>query len=243
MREVRLVAVRELRALFDSPVAYVATTASLLVVLSLFTTEFFLSARLDLAPLFRWIPAAAALLLPALAMRLWAEERRRRTFELWVTLPLTAPQIVLGKFAAGLSIWSLFLLGTTPAVFLLYHLGDPDGGLILSAYLGALLLGALLLAQALFFSSLTREVVVAFLLGCGGSVLLLASGAPQLIAILDGLAPELSLGSHLAAHLSAFPRYESFTSGFIGLSQTAWFLATTLVFLAANSWAVRHLRD
>jgi len=101
VKQVHLVACRELRALFDAPVAYVATIATLLIVLSLFTTEFFLAARLDLAPLFRWIPAAAAVLLPALAMRLWAEERRRRTFELWVTLPLTAPQIVLGKFLAG----------------------------------------------------------------------------------------------------------------------------------------------
>ena len=143
MKQARLVALRELRALFDAPVAYVATIASLLVVLSLFTTEFFLAARLDLAPLFRWIPAAAAVLLPALAMRLWAEERRRRTFELWVTLPLTASQIVLGKFLAGMGVWSLFLLGTTPAVALLYVLGDPDGGLILSNYLGALLLGCL----------------------------------------------------------------------------------------------------
>jgi len=243
MRQVRLVAGRELRALFDSPVAYVATIASLLVVLSLFTTEFFLAARLDLAPLFRWLPAAAALLLPALAMRLWAEERRRRTFELWVTLPFTAPQLVLGKFLAGLGIWSLFLLGTTPAILLLYRLGDPDAGLIVSSYLGALLLGSLLLAQALFLSSLTREVVVAFLTGCAGSVLLLASGAPQLIAILDGLAPDLALGSLLAQHLSALGRYDAFLSGYIGLGQSAWFLGTTLVFLAANTWAVRHIRD
>jgi len=243
MKQVRLVALRELRALFDAPVAYVATIASLLVVLSLFTTEFFLAARLDLAPLFRWIPAAAAVLLPALAMRLWAEERRRRTFELWVTLPLTAPQIVLGKFLAGMGVWSLFLLGTTPAVALLYVLGDPDGGLILSNYLGALLLGCLLLAQALFLSSLTREVVVAFLTGCAGSVLLLATGSPQLVAILDGLSPDLAPGSMLAEHLSALGRYDAFRAGFIGLGQSAWFLGTTLVFLTANTWAVQRLRD
>ena len=243
MKQVRLVAARELRALFDAPVAYVATIASLLVVLSLFTTEFFLAARLDLAPLFRWIPAAGAILLPALAMRLWAEERRRRTFELWVTLPLTAQEIVLGKFLAGMGVWTLFLLGTTPAILLLYALGDPDGGLILSSYLGALLLGCLLLAQALFLSSLTREVVVAFLTGCAASVLLLAIGAPQLVAILDGLAPDLSLGSMLAEHISALGRYDAFCAGFIGVGQGAWFLGTTLVFLTANTWAVRHLRD
>ena len=243
MRQVRLVAARELRALFDAPVAYVATIASLLVVLSLFTTEFFLAARLDLAPLFRWIPAAAAVLLPALAMRLWAEERRRRTFELLVTLPFSAEDLVLGKFLAGMGVWTLFLLGTTPAVALLYSLGDPDGGLILSGYLGALLLGCLLLAQALFLSSLTREVVVAFLTGCAASVLLLAIGAPQLVAILDGLAPDLAPGSMLAKHLSALGRYDAFRAGFIGLGQSAWFMCATIVFLSANTWAVRHLRD
>ncbi len=243
MKQVRLVALRELRALFDAPVAYVATIASLLVVLSLFTTEFFLAARLDLAPLFRWIPAAAAVLLPALAMRMWAEERRRRTFELLVTLPFTAEDLVLGKFIAGMGVWTLFLLGTAPAVVLLYVLGDPDGGLILSSYIGALLLGGLLLSQALFLSSLTREVVVAFLTGCAGCVLLLATGAPEFVAILDGLAPDLALGSMLAKHLSALGRYDAFRAGFIGLGQSAWFMCATIVFLAANTWAVRHLRD
>ena len=242
MKQVRLVARRELRALFDAPVAYVATIASLLVLLSLFTTEFFLAARLDLAPLFVWIPAAGAVLLPALAMRLWAEERRRRTFELWVTLPFSAAEIVLGKFFAGMGVWLLFLLGTTPAVALLFALGEPDVGLILSSYLGALLLGALLLSQALFLSSLTREVVVAFLTGCAGSVLFLASGAPALTAVLDGLNPELALGSLLASHLSALVRYDTFCAGFIGLGQSAWFLGTAVVFLALNTWAVRNVR-
>ena len=214
----------------------------LLVLLSLFTTEFFLAARLDLAPLFVWIPAAGAVLLPALAMRLWAEERRRRTFELWVTLPFSAAEIVLGKFFAGMGVWLLFLLGTTPAVALLFALGEPDVGLILSSYLGALLLGALLLSQALFLSSLTREVVVAFLTGCAGSVLFLASGAPALTAVLDGLNPELALGSLLSSHLSALVRYDTFCAGFIGLGQSAWFLGTAIVFLALNAWAVRHVR-
>jgi len=243
VKKVRLVASRELRALFDAPVAYVATVASLLVVLSLFSTEFFLAARLDLAPLFRWIPAAAAVLLPALAMRLWAEERRRRTFELWVTLPLSAQELVLGKFLAGMGVWLLFLLGTSPAVLLLFALGEPDGGLIFSSYLGALFLGALLLAQALFLSSLTREVVVAFLTGCAGSVVFLASGAPALTATLDGLAPELAPGSLLAAHLSALLRYDAFCAGFIGLGESAWLLGTAAVFLALNTWTVRNIRD
>ena len=243
MRAIRLVAGRELRALFDAPVAYVATVASLLVVLSLFSTEFFLAGRLDLTPLFRWIPAAAAVLLPALAMRLWAEERRRRTFELWVTLPLSSVELVLGKFLAGVGVWLLFLLGTSPAVLLLYALGEPDGGLILSSYLGALLLGALLLAQALFLSSLTREVVVAFLTGCAGSVLFLASGAPALTAILDGLAPELALGTLLADNLSALLRYDAFCAGYIGLGESAWLVGTAAVFLALNTWTIRNIRD
>jgi ABC-2 type transport system permease protein len=243
MRLISLIARRELRALFDAPVAYVATAASLLILLSLFTTEFFIAGRLDLNPLFRWLPAVAALLLPALAMRLWAEERRRRTFELWVTLPFTATELVLGKYLAGMGIWSLFLLGTTPAIALLFSLGDPDIGLICSGYLGALLLGSLLLSQALFLSSLTREVVVAFLTGCAGSVLLLASGAPRLVAVLDGLAPELAPGSALSEHLSALVRFDAFRDGFIGLGHCAWFIGTSLVFLAANAWAVRNIRD
>ena len=243
MRVITLVARRELRALFDAPVAYVATAASLFVLLSLFTTEFFLAGRLDLNPLFRWLPAVAALLLPALAMRLWAEERRRRTFELWVTLPLTPAELVLGKYLAGMALWALFLLGTTPAVALLYSLGSPDAGLICSGYLGALLLGSLLLAQALFLSSLTREVVVAFLTGCAGCVLFLASGAPRLVAVLDGLNPELAFGSILSDHLSALVRFDAFRDGFIGLGHCAWFIGTSLVFLAANAWAVRNVRD
>lgn len=238
----RAVLERELAAWFDSSLAYVAIIAGLLSVNALFMNEFFLTGKLDMTPFFDALPVYFVLLLPAISMRLWSEDLRTRTFELWMTLPLAPAQIVLGKFGAALVLFGVFLLGTLPIVALLAWLGSPDLLQILSGYLGAFLLGALFLAFGQFFSGLTADQLVAFLCAALCGFVLVFSGNERVVAVLDGLAPRFLPGRFLADHVSVLPHYESFVRGLVGLSSLVYFIGTAGVFLFLNTLVVRESR-
>lgn len=241
-RGVRAVAARELSAAFDSGVALVALSLSLVALTSLFMNEFFLARKLDLAPLFELVPLALVLLAPALSMRTWSEDLRSRTFELWTTLPLSNAQLVLGKYASTLALLALFLAGTLPCLVLLLVLGSPDLGRIAAGYLGAFLLGSMLLALGQFLSSLTSDQVTAFVGTAFASFVLLALGSPRVVAVLDGIAPALGPGSWLAASLSALPRFETFVRGEIALAGLVYFAGLAAAFLHLNARALEASR-
>ncbi len=239
---VRLVAARELRALFASAVAPVFLIAGLVLLNSLYMNEFFLAGRLDMTPLFDALGVLAALLVPAITMRLWAEERRRRTFELWMTLPLAPWQVVVGKYLAALALFALFLVGTLPVVAMLVSLGEPDLGVIAASYVGALCLGSLLASAGLFLSSLCRDQITAYLLAVLAGALFLATGHPRVALVVDGMAPDLAVGRVLADSFSSLPRYEAFLRGRVEPASLVHFVGWTVAFLAANASAVRRLR-
>jgi len=239
----RAVFARELAATFDSPIAYVAIGATLVATTSWFLNEFFLTGKLDMAPFFRILPWAMAALAPAVGMRLWSEDLRTRTFELWRTLPLSSAQVVLGKYAAALCVLALFLAGSLPLVALLEWLGEPDLGAIAAGYLGALLLGAELLAIAAFVSSRTPDQITAFLLAAFAAFLLLGLGEPQVVAILDGLAPELAPGTFLARWISPLPHLAQFVRGFVPLAGVVQMLGVAAAFLFLNARSVAEERE
>lgn len=241
-RGIRLVWRRELRALFESAVAPVFLIAGLVLLNSLYMNEFFLAARLDMTPLFDALAPLSAVLFPAITMRLWAEERRQRTFELWMTLPLSPWQVVLGKFAAALSLATLFLAGTLPVVIMLLSLGEPDLGRICASYIGALCLASMLLSAGLFLSSLCRDQITSYLLAVLVAALFLASGHPRVVAVLDGMSPDLGVGRGLARYFALLPHYESFLRGRIEFGALLHFAGWTAVFLTANASAVKRLR-
>jgi ABC-2 type transport system permease protein len=233
---------RELAAAFDSSVAYVATIAGLVVVTSAFMNEFFLTGKLDMTPLFDGLALVLVLFLPALAMRTWSEDLRTRTFELWMTLPLSSVQVVLGKYLAALALYLLFLAGTLPIVLMLAVLGDPDLGRIAAGYAGAVLLGSLLLAIGQFVSGLTGDQIVAFLASAAASFLLVFSGHPRAVAVIDGLAPSWLPGTWIADNLSALPHYQGFVRGTIALPSVLYFGLLAAAFLAWNAWTVEKSR-
>ena len=238
----RLVLARELQAWFDGAIATVALVAALLAVLASFMNEFFVRGRLDMAPFFERLPLVLVLFAPALAMRLWAEDRKQRTFELWMTLPLTPLQITLGKYAAALLVYGVFLLGTLPIPILLFSLGSPDPGPIVAGYLGAALLGALFLALGQLLSGLTADQIVAFLATALACAFLVATGEPRVVAALDGLAPSLAAGTRLAEWISALPRFEAFARGSVSLAGLVYFGGLAAVALAANAASVARNR-
>jgi ABC-2 type transport system permease protein len=240
---VLVVARRELGAYFDSSIAYAYLIAALVLLTSLFMNEFFLTGRLDMTPLFDALAPLSVFLLPAVTMRLWAEDRKARTFELYVTLPLRAGQLVLGKYLAALALYGLFLLGTAPVVAMLVSLGDPDLGRIAAGYLGAFLHGALLLAVGSLLSALTADQIVAFVTGVAAGFVLVFSGDPRVVAVLDGMAPELGAGSRLAGSLSTLPRYDALLDGLVELSTVTWFVGLAAACLWVEALAVERLRS
>lgn len=242
LRATTAVARREARAWLDSGIAAATTVAALLLANSIFMNEFFVAGRVDMAPFFAGLPLLLAAFLPAQSMRLWAEERRTRTFEVLVTLPLSGGELVLGKFLAALFAHALFLAGTLPIPIMLCVLGSPDLGLIASGYLAALLLGALLLAAGELLSALSPDQVVAFVLAALVAAALVLSGDERLVAVLDGLAPRVGAGTWIYETLSALPHYQELAAGVLSLPALAYFLGLTALCLALCAVVIRRLR-
>ncbi|MFT7486222.1 MAG: ABC-2 type transport system permease protein [Candidatus Paceibacteria bacterium] len=242
LQGIRIVLHRELAAFFDSAIAYVYLISALVLLCSLFMNEFFLTGRLDMTPFFDTLAPVSVFLLPAVSMRLWAEDKKTRTFELWMTLPLRPGQVVLGKYFAALALYAIFLIGTLPIVFMLMRLGEPDLGRIAAAYLGALLFGGLFLSFGTFLSGLTGDQIVAFVSSVLLGFFFLFTGHPKAIAVLDGMGQDLDLGTWLADHVAALPHYENFLRGLVALPSVLWFVGLTAVFLWLNTLFVARDR-
>ena len=166
MRNVFTIAGRELAAYFATPVATVFIVIFLVLqgALTFNLGGFFDRGQADLNPFFTFIPWVFLLLVPAITMRLWAEERRLGTIELLLTLPITQTQAVLGKFLAAWAFCAIALLLTFPFVITVNVLGRPDNGVIASGYVGSLLVAGAFLSVGSALSALTRNQVIAFVL-------------------------------------------------------------------------------
>lgn len=225
---------REFRAYFSSPIGYIFLVIFLLasgfLTLSRDFGRLLELRQADLAPFFGYLPWLLVVLVPAVAMRLWAEERRSGTVELLLTLPVSLPGAYLGKFLAGWSFLGLALALTWPVAFQVARLGDPDWGAVAGGYLASLLTAAVFLAIGMLFSALTRNQVVAFILGVAASMLFLLVGLPQSLELAADLA-----GGYVADVLSALSlvdHYESLSRGLMEASSLAFFL------LLAAGWLI-----
>src|SRR5467141_3435971 len=170
MKPILTIAKRELASYFTSPVAYVFLVIFLLLTgFFTFTAgNFFERGEASLAAFFGWHPWLYLVLVPAVGMRLWAEERRSGTLELLLTIPITPWQAIIAKFLASWAFLAVALALTFPTVITANILGDPDNGQILAGYLGSLLLAAAYLAIASMTSAMTRNQVVALFLSVMG---------------------------------------------------------------------------
>lgn len=225
MTSVRAVFRRELAAYFETPLAYV-----FLVVFAFAVPSFawhigglFETRRADLAPMFDYMPWLLLILMPALAMRSWSEERDRGTLEILLTSPIPLWAAALGKFLAAWSMAGLALVLTFPMWAAMNYLGEPDNAAIATAYIGTLLLagGYLALGQAL--SALTSNQVVAFVLGTCACFLITVAGLPF---VLDALASRLpgALADAIAG-LSALARFEALRRGVLAVPDLVYFLS------------------
>ncbi len=225
----RIIMRRELTAYFDSPIAYVYTIAFALLANFIFMNEFFLTGTVDMAGYFDLMPLLLAFFIPAVTMRLWAEEKKQRTVELLLTLPIRPMQAVLGKYLAAVGLFKLFLVSSLPIVVMLLVLGEPDLGRIVSAYLGLIALGGLLLAFGMLLSALSGDQIVAFVTSALVGFVFVLTGDERFVAVVDGWFPTLGVGTFLYEGFSVMPHYDNFVRGVIELSSVVYFALMTAV--------------
>jgi ABC-2 type transport system permease protein len=226
---------RELKGYFGSPVAYVFIFF-FLVLCGFFTFQFsglYESNQASLRAFFVWQPWLYLFLIPAVGMRLWAEERRSRTIEILLTLPVTVGQAVVGKFIAAWLFVVIALLLTFPLVLTVSYLGDPDMGAIFTGYLGCFLMAGAYLAVGSLMSSLTRSQVIGFILSVVLCLLLVISGWPP---ITSWLSQWLSVGVvDFIANLSFITHFESIQRGVIDTRDIVYYASVIFFMLFANT--------
>jgi len=229
---------REFRSYFQTPLAAVFLVIFLFLA-GLFTFNIgglYERNQADLRPFFQFNPWLYVFLVPAVSMRLWAEERRTGTIELIMTLPFGAADLVIGKFLAAWGFTTVALALTFPLWITVSWLGNPDHGTILVAYLASALLAGAFLAVGSCLSALTKNQVIAFVLCAVACFVLLLAGFPAVIDFLRGWAPAGVVEG--LASTSALTHYESMMRGVVDLRDVLYFALVIAAFLVINVFAI-----
>ena len=224
-RNVWTITKRELAAYFTSPLAYVFIVIFLLLCgfFTFFVGGFFERQEASLVrPFFDWHPWFYLFLVPAVGMRLWAEERRVGTIELLLTMPITAWQAIVGKFLASWLFLALALALTFPVVITVNYLGRPDNGVILTAYVGSWLMAGAYLAISCITSALTRSQVVSFIISLVVCLFLILAGFPPVINVIEQVSPKLV---DLVTFFSVMTHFEGFQKGVLDSRDILFFLS------------------
>lgn len=214
---------RELAGYFATPVAWVFIVIFLVMAgaFTFYIGAFYERGIADLDPFFSFHPWLYLFLVPAIAMRLWAEERRSGTVELLLTLPLTLWQAVLGKFLAAWLFVGVALLLTFPVWLTVNYLGTPDNGVIAAGYIGSWLMAGGFLAIGSCMSALTRNQVVAFILSVVVCFGFLISGLPMVMDLFSSWAPQSLLDA--IADFSFLAHFATISRGVIDLRDLVYF--------------------
>ena len=225
---------RELRAYFTTPLAYVFIVIFLALngVTAFYFGGLFDRGQADMQPLFGFLPWLYLFLIPAIAMRLWAEERKAGTLELLMTLPVSTFNAVFGKFLAAWIFAGIALALTFPVWITVNYLGDPDNGVIIASYLGGFLMAGSYLAIGGFVSSMTRNQVIAFVIGAAVIFLFMMSGLELVQSAFRGRAPDLVVD--LVRSFSFLVHYDAIVRGVIDIRDMIFFVSIIGVFLFAT---------
>lgn len=228
------VARREFAAYFASPLAavFIVLFLGLAAALAFYLGGLFERGQADLQPFFSFHPWLYLFLVPAVGMRLWAEERRAGTVELLLTLPITPWQAVLGKFLAGWGLLVLALALTFPMWLTISWLGEPDHGVVFASYLGSALLAGAMLAVSSALSAATRSQVVAFVASVVACFVLMLAGYPLVQDVVRGWAP--AVVADAVAAVSFLTHFQAITRGVLDLRDLLFFALTIAAWLAAT---------
>ncbi|MHB9798807.1 ABC transporter permease subunit [Pseudomonas sp. MT3] len=238
MKQLPVIFRRELASYFATPLAYVFIVIFLVLsgVFTFYLGSFYERNQADLNAFFNFHPWLYLFLIPAIAMRLWAEERKSGTIELLMTLPITRAEAVTGKFLAAWAFAGLALLLTFPMVITVNYLGEPDNGAILAGYLGSWLLAGAYLAIGSCMSALAKNQVIAFILAVVVCFIFIASGFPLVLDAFSAWAPQWLLDA--VASLSFLTRFDAIGKGVIDLRDLLYFASLIAAWLAATAVVV-----
>ncbi len=238
MKQLSVIFKRELGSYFATPLAYVFIVIFLVLsgVFTFYLGGFFERNQADLQPFFNFHPWLYLFLVPAIAMRLWAEERKSGSIELLMTLPITRFEAVTGKFLAAWVFAGIALLLTFPMIITVNYLGQPDNGAIFTGYLGSWLMAGGFLAIGSCMSALAKNQVIAFILAVVVSFLFIVSGFPLVLDAFSAWAPQMVLDA--IASLSFLTRFEAISKGVIDLRDLLYFVTLIAAWLAATAVVV-----
>ena len=242
MKKIRVIAKRELVSYFTSPVAYIFLVIFLLLTgFFTFTAgQFFERGEASLSAFFGWHPWLYLVLVPAVGMRLWAEERRSGTIELLLTMPITPWEAIAGKFLASWIFIGVALALTFPVVITANVLGSPDNGMIFAGYLGSLFLAGAYLAVTCMTSAMTRNQVVAFILSVVACLFLILAGFNPVTDLMVRWASPAFIDT--VAAFSVVTHYDGFQRGVIDTRELFFFLSVIGFALFATGVIIRGHR-
>lgn len=235
MRNVATLFGREFASYFATPLAYVFILIFLVLASSLtfYMGGLYERGQADLIPFFSFHPWLYLFLIPAVSMRLWAEERKSGSIEFLLTQPITLWQAVVGKFLAAWAFTGLALALTFPLWMTVDYLGSPDNGAILTGYVGSLLMAGGFLAIGSCMSALTRNQVVAFILSIVTCFAFLLAGFPLVLDAFRSWAPATIVDA--VAALSFLAHFEAFSKGVVDLRDALYFGLAIVTFLVATT--------
>ena len=231
---------RELIGYFATPIAYVFLAVYLFAIgaFTFYFAGFYEQESASLESFFSWHPWLYLFFIPAISMRLWAEERKSGTFELLATLPVPVWQLVVGKFLAAWLFTLFALLGTLPIWVTVNYLGSPDNGVIFASYIGSLLMAGSYLAIGSCISALTRNQVIAFIVAVLVSFLFTVSGTPLVVNLVQGLG--FSTLVNLVASFSFLTNFTTMSRGILELDNLFFMLSIMALWLTINTLVLTH---
>jgi len=233
---------REIKAYFGSPVAYVFIAVFLLLI-GFFTfniSNFFEMGQADLRAFFEWHPWLYLFLVPAAAMRLWAEELRMGTIELVLTFPITPGEVIIGKFLAAWVFIGIALALTFPMVITVMYLGDPDPGPIVTGYIGSFLMAGAFLGVGSMTSAITRSQVISFILAVVICLFFILAGFTPITEMLADWAPRWL--TTVVSSLGFLSHFVSMQRGVLDLRDILYFCSVICFTLFANGIILQYKR-
>jgi len=243
MKTVYAIMKRELAHYFTTPLAYVFIIIFLMIAatFTFYLGNLYERGQADLVPFFQYHPWLYLFLIPAISMRLWAEEKKSGSIELLMTLPVSIVQAVLGKYLAAWLFAGLALLLTFPVWLTVNYLGEPDNGVILSSYLGSFLMAGAFLAIGSCISATTNNQVIAFIISIVICFLFITTHFPFIIDFFKLWLPQILLDT--VTSLSFLTHFSSINKGVIDLRDLIYFVLMISFWLAANVVILENRKD
>ncbi len=232
MRNIVSIFRRDLGAYFTSPIGYIFIMVFVTMSVGLYVTSFFVFPVADMRPYFENLPLLLCVFIPAVTMRIWAEERKENTWEMLLTFPMRAYELTVGKFLAAMVFYAITLAATFTVPMMLFSLGNPDSGIIITGYFGTLLMGACFLALGILFSGFFKDQIVAFVVTLLVCFLFFLLGTDFIASYIDGRMA--GLGSLLSDVFGVFTHYQPFVRGIIDLANVLFFVVWAGLFLSLN---------